>query len=119
MSVFDDAICIIIAAPTGTRNAADNQNVRDDENAISDAPNVIDASITHLPSPCTDLRSAIATDEASAPAPAAPIRIPIPLGPACRIRSAKIGISTAYGMPVKLTTPIRISSARTGAVVAT
>ena len=36
--------------------------------------------------------------------------------PPCRIWSAKIGISTAYGMPDRLTRPSSSSRARIGAV---
>ena len=36
--------------------------------------------------------------------------------PPCRYLSAKIGISTAYGIPIRLTRPSSRSSSRTGAV---
>ena len=36
--------------------------------------------------------------------------------PLCRILSAKIGISTEYGIPDTLTSPSKITSARIGAV---
>jgi len=97
----------------------DSQNVRDAEKPISATPKVADAVATHRPSPRTPLRRTSDSAPASAPSPDAPIKRPRPLAPPWRIDSANTGISTEYGMPAKLMTPSRMSSARTGAVRAT
>src|SRR4051812_44167301 len=115
MSVFDEAICTIIDAPTGTSSTADNQNDRDSENATSAMPNDADAVATQRPSPRTPPRRTSDSAPPSAPSPDAPISSPSPAAPPCRIDPANTGINTEYGMPAKLTTPTSTSRARTGA----
>ena len=53
---------------------------------------------------------------ARAPTPDADMSNPYASGPPPRMRSAKIGMSTLYGIPIRLTRPSSSSNARTGAV---
>ena len=52
----------------------------------------------------TDLRAASQSAPSSAPQPVAPIRKPSVCGPPSKTVAAKIGISTEYGTPTRLTT---------------
>src|SRR5712692_1769759 len=103
MSVLDDAIWTIIEAPAGTSSSADSQNDRDNEKRTSDTPNAAADVATHRPRPVTPRRHARLSAPPNAPRPEQAIRRPSPRGPPPRIWSAKMGISTAYGIPAKLT----------------
>src|SRR5580698_7474487 len=92
IKVFDDDICNIMPKPTGSNSAAESQKFRDRENRIRLTPKPPQEYATHLPKPCTPLREARVSAPSKAPTPVAPIRIPKPRTPPCRILSAKIGI---------------------------
>ena len=117
--VLDEAICTIMQNPTGVSKIADSQNVRDKENKTRLTPKPPQARITHVPRPRTPARPARVTAPSRAPIPEKPIKIPSPLGPPFKIWSAKIGMSTEYGIPIRLTTPSSNSRARTGFVCST
>jgi hypothetical protein len=116
ISVFDDAICSIIAKPTGTSNDIERRKCREKVNAMSASPKPIAANATQRPSPFTSRFPASVSAPSSAPAPAAPIRSPSPRAPLWRMSSAKIGMSTAYGISTRLARPSMRSRARMGGV---
>src|ERR1035437_2686710 len=114
MSVFDEPISIIMKNPVGTRIAPDSQSWRDAANAARLAPKPSADTATQRPRPLRSLRLASHRAPGSAPTPATALSPPSALAPPCRMRSAKMGIRTVYGMPVTLTMPSRIRIAWTG-----
>src|SRR5215471_10330290 len=90
--VFDDDICSIMPKPTESNNAAESQKLREKENRIRLTPKPPHEIATHFPKPCTPLREARVSAPSKAPTPVAPIKIPRPRAPPCRILSANMGI---------------------------
>ena len=84
-------------------------------NRISPAPNVAAAIGIIFESPRTLLRAASDKADTSAPTPVAPIRKPNVCGPPCNTFEANTGISTVYGMPIRLTSANSSRIVRRGA----
>ena len=67
---------------------------KDQENKNKLTPNPAKENATQRPSPLTPVLEASVNAPSNAPTPVAPIRIPKPRAPPCKILSANIGIST-------------------------
>src|SRR5207245_9267614 len=104
--------------PTGDNNATESQKCRDQENRNKLTPNPAQESATQRPSPRTPVLEASVSATSNAPTPVAPIRIPNPRAPPCRIMSANTAISTVYDIPTRLKSPNNSTIARNSQVSA-
>jgi len=114
MIVLLAAICCIIPNPVNNIRIMESHRTRDIENRINPAPNMPPQWESFYQAEYV-LRTASETPEMSAPIPTAPIRKPSVCGPPFRMRPAKIGISTVYGIPIRLTIAKSNRMVRTGA----
>ncbi len=94
MRVLLEAICTIMAKPTGSMRSTESGKARDIEKAMRATPNSDAQPAIQVPRPFGLGRIARVTAPARAPIPEAPMRVPRALGPPWRIRSAKMGMST-------------------------
>lgn len=94
INVFEHAICNIIEYPAGSSNATDSHNDLENEKQSRLIPNPAQLNATHRPKPFTPVFAANVNAPNNAPTPVAPIRMPRPRAPPCKIPSAKIGINT-------------------------
>src|SRR3954453_3359196 len=116
MSVFDAAISTIMKNPAGTSSAVESHSARENENAINVMPKHTADTAAQRPSPRTFWRTVSKAAPARAPTPDAAINKPYAFGPPLSTLDAITGMSTLYGIPIKLTRPSSSNNARTGLV---
>src|SRR4030042_5686888 len=103
--VFVEAMCIIIPNPLINIIESESHKFLETEKIIRLSPKMPVAAVRIFPRPKTVLLDARYIPPTSAPIPDEAIKKPRKFGPPCSISFAKIGMSTVYGIPIRLISP--------------